>query len=168
VYWTQNIPGAGNGLSYKGQPLTNWWVFIGDFDDAMRRKMTLVEQAAQPESEKAVYVPKDLDECFAELKKLLPKAQIEEMKKGSEEDMIQYHHGLGTWLRNNWGLWKGSQLSKWFNETGIRHPDDMSGIILDSFWRHLKGRPIRLDEQVEHYQDYWKKIEEERKVPKSK
>ena len=43
VYWMQNIPGANNGLSYNGKPLTNWWTFIGDFDHAMQRKMTLVE-----------------------------------------------------------------------------------------------------------------------------
>jgi hypothetical protein len=43
VYWMQNLPGAENELSYKGKPLTNWWIFIGDFDYAVRRKMTLVE-----------------------------------------------------------------------------------------------------------------------------
>jgi hypothetical protein len=71
------------------------------------------------------------------------------------------------WLRNNWGLWKGSRLSKWFNEKGIQAPDDMSGIILDSFWRHLNGKPLKLDEQIKYYQDYWKMIEAEEKVPKS-
>ena len=39
----QNIPGADNGLSYNGKPLTNWWMVIGDFDYAMQKKMTLVE-----------------------------------------------------------------------------------------------------------------------------
>jgi len=43
VYWMQNLPGAANGLSYNGKPLTNWWIFIGDFDFAMQRKMALVE-----------------------------------------------------------------------------------------------------------------------------
>ena len=42
VYWMQNIPGAGNGLSFNRKALKNWWVFIGDFDGAMKRKMTLV------------------------------------------------------------------------------------------------------------------------------
>jgi hypothetical protein len=42
VYWMQSIPGADNGLTYKGKPLNNWWVFIGDFDTAMKRKMTLM------------------------------------------------------------------------------------------------------------------------------
>ncbi len=41
VYWMQNLPGANNGLSYRGRPLTNWWMFIGDFDGAMSRKMDL-------------------------------------------------------------------------------------------------------------------------------
>jgi hypothetical protein len=41
VYWMQNIPGAGNGLSLDKKALNNWWVFIGDFDGAMKRKMTL-------------------------------------------------------------------------------------------------------------------------------
>jgi hypothetical protein len=35
VYWMQNLPGANNTLSYRGRPLTNWWCFIGDFDEAM-------------------------------------------------------------------------------------------------------------------------------------
>jgi hypothetical protein len=63
------------------------------------------------------------------------------------------------WMRNNWGLWGGSRLAKWFNNQGVKHPDDMSGVILDSFWRHLNDKPIKLEEQVKHYQDYWKKQE---------
>jgi len=128
------------------------------------RKQWEKEAKDQAETEeREVYVPKDLDDCFAQLKKILSKDLIEKMKTGPEEDMIDYHHGLGTWLRNNWGLWKGSRLSKWFNARGIKHPDDMSGIILDSFWRHLNNKPINLDEQVKYYQDYWKAVDEERK-----
>ena len=42
VYWMQNLPGADNGLSHDGRPLTNWWLFVGDFDNAMRERLTLV------------------------------------------------------------------------------------------------------------------------------
>jgi len=45
VYWMQNLPGADNGLSYNGAPLTNWWLFIGDFDRAMQKKMKLVKDS---------------------------------------------------------------------------------------------------------------------------
>jgi len=44
VYWMQNIPGANNGLSFHGKPLTNWWIFIGDFDNAMKNKLKLVRE----------------------------------------------------------------------------------------------------------------------------
>lgn len=43
----------------------------------------------------------------------------------------------------------------------------MSGIILDSYARHLKDEPIKLEEQIKYYQDYWAKMkeaEESRKV----
>lgn len=42
MYWMQSLPGKDNGLVYEGRPLTNWWVFVGDFDGAMRRKLRLV------------------------------------------------------------------------------------------------------------------------------
>jgi len=41
IYWMQNLPGAQNGLTYQGRPLTNWWRFIGDFDRSMAAKMKL-------------------------------------------------------------------------------------------------------------------------------
>ncbi len=110
-------------------------------------------------SQKEAYIPKDLDECFVQLEKLLKPEDIEKMRGGTENDMIRYHMSLGMWMRNNWGLWGGSRLAKWFNTQGIEHPDDMSGIILDSFWRHLNNKPIKLDQQVKFYQDYWKQQE---------
>ncbi|NLH18028.1 MAG: alpha-galactosidase, partial [Phycisphaerae bacterium] len=50
IYWMQNIPGADHGLSYQGKPLTNWWRFVGDWDQARRNKITLTEpvSAAAP------------------------------------------------------------------------------------------------------------------------
>jgi hypothetical protein len=38
----QNLPGHANGLTYQGKPLTNWWVFVGDYDYAKKNKMRLV------------------------------------------------------------------------------------------------------------------------------
>lgn len=104
-----------------------------------------------------IYIPKDLNDCFTQFKKILNKAIIEKMKKDPESNMINYHFNLGMWMRNNWGLWKGSRLAKWFNTKGITHPDDMSGIILASYWRHLNNKPIMFDKQVKKYQDYWEK-----------
>jgi hypothetical protein len=43
IYWMQNLPGANNGLTYCGRPLTNWWAFTGDFDNVMAGWPGLVE-----------------------------------------------------------------------------------------------------------------------------
>jgi hypothetical protein len=43
IYWMQNLPGADNRLTYHGRPLTNWWVFLGNFDEAMAAGLDLVE-----------------------------------------------------------------------------------------------------------------------------
>ena len=64
-------------------------------------------------------------------------------------------------MRNNWGLWdKDSDLHKYFLSIGIWHADDASGIISESFARQLRGEPINLEEQVQHYKDYWKNMED--------
>lgn len=42
IYWMQSLPGADNGLTYRGRPLSNWWDFIGDFDEAMEHRLKLV------------------------------------------------------------------------------------------------------------------------------
>ena len=102
-----------------------------------------------------VYIPKNLDDAFVELKKMSDPSVLSEFKQAKEADLAKYHMGIGLWMRNNWGLWKGSHLADHFRSLGIFHPDDMSGIIITSFYRHLNGKPIRLDEQVERYKAYW-------------
>jgi len=119
------------------------------------------EQAQQPAPE--IYIPTDLEDCFAELMRILKPEDIQAMRDRTEADLIEYHFGMGMWMRNNWGLWQGSRLSEWFNAKGIRHPDDMSGIILNSFWRHLHGKDIDLDEQVKTYQAYWAQQQQQAK-----
>lgn len=126
-------------------------------NDKVKGKLTPTPDSNAPFK---VYIPKDLEDCFVELKRMLHPALINEMRLKSEDGMIEYHHSLGTWIRNNWALWAGSRLSKYFNELGINHPDDMSGTILTSLWRHLHSHPIKLDEQVEHYKKYWRDLEE--------
>lgn len=110
-----------------------------------------------------IYVPKDLDDSLSELNKLFAPEDIRRIKAGTEQDMFEYQLGWGAWLRNNWGLWKGSRLAVWFEAQGVPHPDDMSAIILDSYWRRLHSRPVKFEEQVKYYRDFWKKAEEAQK-----
>ncbi|MBS1796836.1 MAG: hypothetical protein JSS81_23625 [Acidobacteria bacterium] len=88
-----------------------------------------------------VYIPKDLGECFVELDKSLKEVDKNEMRAlPKRDDMIRYHMGLGMWMRNNWGLWGGSRLQKYFTDRGIRHPDDMSSVVLFYYYDWLNGK----------------------------
>ena len=55
---------------------------------------------------------------------------------------------FGMWIRNDWGLWKNSDLEQFFLRKGVVHPDDMSGIILTSYHRKLNREPIDLNGQI--------------------
>ena len=56
-----------------------------------------------------------MQDCFIQLDKILPEKDRTEIKNlKSRDETIKYHHGLGVWLRNNWGLWGGSRLQKYF------------------------------------------------------
>jgi len=99
-----------------------------------------------------VYIPKDLDDSIRELKKISDPENIAQLKSKEEKDLIQYHHGLGMYLRNRWihGLQcERSRLGQYFLDLGVTHPDEMSSIIIKSFWRHLNEKDINLKEQLE-------------------
>lgn len=88
-----------------------------------------------------LYIPKNLEECFLELDKLLKPKDIKTFKNIKDRsETIDYHHGFGTWLRNNWGLWGGSRLQQYFFKKGLNHPDDMSMVILEFYYDWLNGQ----------------------------
>jgi len=100
------------------------------------------------------YIPRNLEECFAELKKNLTEEQLEKFRNQKEHDAVHDHHFvLGLWIRDKWGLWDGSRLAKYFNDIGVLHPNDMSCIILTSFHGHLNNKDIRPEEQIKHCQE---------------
>lgn len=106
-------------------------------------------------------IPENLEECFVELEKVLNKDELEEFKNANEDEIVKYHHSIGRWMRDNWGAWPGSHLTKYFIEMGIFHPDDITNIILTSFHRHLNKKDINLRQQIEYYQQYWEKGKKE-------
>jgi hypothetical protein len=95
-----------------------------------------------------VYIPKDLEDCFRELDKLLTENNRE---KFGETMPAYYHMGLGTNLRNRWGLWSSSRLREFFLDLGITHPDDMSSIILNSYHHYVNGNEVTVERQLSKY-----------------
>lgn len=106
------------------------------------------------------YIPKNLEESFVWLDENL-EAKDKEYAKDNFKFGVEQHHTFGRHLRNDWGLWSGSELKSWFNGLGINHADDMTEIIFDSYHSYLNGEDIRLDEQIKHYQNYWENIKED-------
>ncbi|MEL1256219.1 DUF6794 domain-containing protein [Flavobacterium sp. DGU38] len=105
-----------------------------------------------------VYIPKDLDDSFKQINSFWADSTKIKLKQLSENEFsARVHMGFGMWMRNNWQLWGGSRLSKFFNNNGIFHPDDMSGIILNSYHRYLNNNEINFEQQVQYYKDYWEK-----------
>lgn len=101
-------------------------------------------------------IPATLDEAFSRLKEIAgnPKELLLFAANGS----ALYHHGVGRWIRNNWGLRKQEgPLYRYLYDLGLRHADDMSGLILKSFERHLRGEPLEIEQQVQHYHAHWEK-----------
>jgi hypothetical protein len=103
------------------------------------------------------YIPTDLNDAINQINKVLAEESKLKIKKMNEEDFIaESHFGIGfTLIRNGWALWGKSRLSKYFNEIGINHPDDMSGIILTSYFRKLKKKPIELEKQILDINEYY-------------
>lgn len=86
------------------------------------------------------YIPENVEDCLLTLNKILKEKDIETLKKlKSREDVIEFHHGLGTWLRNNWGLWGGSRLQQYLLRKGLDHPDNMSHLILEFYYDWLNS-----------------------------
>lgn len=118
-------------------------------NNALARKERQIELRQQREDHKKRmvaekigerYIPKNLGESFIELDKFVPEVQQNDMKALKDgKGMIEYHFGLGMWMRNNWGLWGGSRLQKYFTDRGTAHPDDMSSVVLFYYWHWLRG-----------------------------
>ena len=102
---------------------------------------------------------KTLEDAFEWLDSLDVKDQSLWLEMEENKALGVAHHGLGTMVRNELGLWYDGSIVPFFNELGIYHADDMSGIILTSFHRKKNGVDLELDGQVKHYIDYWKKVD---------
>lgn len=64
------------------------------------------------------------------------KARVQSTKV---EDLILYHHGWGTGIRNSLGLWRGNEkLLKSCGQGKVIHPDECSMIIIKAVWKLLQ------------------------------
>jgi hypothetical protein len=115
-------------------------------------------------------IPATLSEAHVELEYILSPEELEKIDAMNlEEDMIKYHFGLGMTIRNRWGLWSSSLLAKHMQKNGFSHPDDMSNVILNTFWCKRHGKKFGLAKRAAEYAAYWEaaRNEHEKEVKRS-
>jgi len=113
--------------------------------------------------------PSTVQEAVQFLIKNMTKKDQEYFINTKFDDLIQFHHGLGMWIRNNFGLWTGNDdlkrnclaiqkekyldqyksdqdyYEKLVNQFGkkvlpeIMHADDASFIIIQECWKALQN-----------------------------
>ena len=61
---------------------------------------------------------------------------IKEFTDTKGDDIIKYHHGLGTMIRNHYKLWEETELEKYLGG-GYCHPDDTAYWFMREAQRQL-------------------------------
>lgn len=91
------------------------------------------------EEESGIPVPKTVNEAISTLEKILSDEDREYLLKNGA---ISMHHSLGRWIRNEWGLWTGSELKDELMNMnkGLNHPDDMSNYIIEEFIKYWNNK----------------------------
>ena len=107
-------------------------------------------------------IPSTLAEAHLRLEQILSAEdlqKIDDMK--SEREIGALHFSLGMGIRNSWGLWGGSALADHMRELGFVHADDMSSVIMGTFWCKRHGKPFRLEERAAYFAAYWESVRKE-------
>jgi hypothetical protein len=105
-----------------------------------------------------IYIPKDLNDAFAELNKKIADKDKEKFKSlGEEEASHRLFFSLGRWIILNWGFDGGSRLSHQLKGLGIYHPEDMSTFIIRAYHRKLNNKDLALGELTKKIVDARKK-----------
>jgi hypothetical protein len=97
-------------------------------------------------------VPRTLAEAHDALGRVLALELVRTLAAKSEAEVIADDVHLGLWVREFWGLWNGGALHDHLAGLGLRHPDEMSELVLVTWWRHLHDQPLRVDDEVARLQ----------------
>ena len=96
--------------------------------------------------------PKNLTECIQMLDKNLKTEDKDYIKILTEDEFfMESHFTIGMGIRNEWIRSGNPELVTFFLDQGVKHPDDMSAMILTSYHRHLLGKEIDFEGQLTAY-----------------
>ena len=98
-----------------------------------------LKAAAEKSMAMAACQPRDIQQAMACLDAHWPETTKRQFAALAPSEVIRAHFGVGMWIRNNWGLWQGGPLRDFFAQQSVRHPDEMSSVLLHAYWLRSNG-----------------------------
>lgn len=127
-----------------------------DYEEEYAKNITL-------EKINGVYIPVDVSDALTELDRLSSPEGRQLLMAGKEEDIANtLIYGLGKWMIVNWNFYNGSRLSHDLKQRGVTLPDDMALYLIVTYYRHLKGLPLQLEERAQEIYEKRKREQIER------
>lgn len=90
-----------------------------------------------------IFIPQTIEECLAELDRLLSDKDKEYIKSIGKDSIFKLHFSLGSDIRNRWKLWRNEPLLKHVAEKrGFESvlADDVSDEIINEYYEYLCKR----------------------------
>jgi len=126
---------------------------IQHYDYKEKEKYTLFDILVEVESKEGWTITKDKDLCPECKKKYYPrtieaainklietldKKERDIIKNTAKGELIMFHHGFGTAIRNTFGLWNNNPAL--LKDCKCEHPDDASMVIIKALWKKLNEK----------------------------
>ena len=80
--------------------------------------------------------PRSLDEAVDRLVANLSEDDKRLLRGVAKQEVIRFHHGWGTGIRNDFGLWSGNRAL--LRSCGASFPDQASLVIMEAVWQRLQ------------------------------
>ena len=80
--------------------------------------------------------PRSVDEAATRILGTMSEADKQRVRATKKDDLIQFHHGWGTGIRNDFGLWGGNK--ELMADCHAANPDDASMVIIEAVWQRLQ------------------------------
>ena len=82
--------------------------------------------------------PTSVTETVRDIVQRMAEKDKEIVRTTKKEDLIKFHHGWGTGIRNHYGLWRGNDKLTLSACGKPCHPDEASMVIIEAVWQALQ------------------------------
>lgn len=82
--------------------------------------------------------PTTVEAVVRDILSRMPAEDKETVRNTKKAELIRFHHGWGTGIRNHYGLWRGNSALIESACGAPCHPDDASMVIIEAVWKELQ------------------------------